>query len=283
VPPAPPAPRRRGPWLATAAIVLVLVLISAVAIATVVNENHLGLSAGNATAIRGSTPGVATTSTTLGVETTTPNLLTTPASAPTSSFFTTTAPQPAPTPATSLAAAVFTVPTMATFARGFFGAIVDCKVVPIDPQKSYTGVDLSKASGTAISCDASSGDTSVPNEFVMFTQFPSLAVARSAMECYDGTPLPNGTGKSPPGINIQNVDLPGTTGSKAGYYCEDAYDDVGPANQIVGVTVGITWTDSVEPIAGHIDLYLPIPADQPTKQYDGSVWTMLRAFWSAHA
>jgi hypothetical protein len=240
------------------AIALVLIVLIGAAVATVLNGYHLSLGAG--TAGRTSTPSAATT--TLRV-------------VPTTSA----TPPPEPTPYTSLAAAVFTDPAMAAFARGFFGNITDCKTLPLDPQKSYSGVDLSDGAVTPIACRGSAPDApgSAPFAFVGFTKFTSLALAKAAMYC--GLEADPGSPSPPPGMNGQVVKLPGSSGSKAGYYCEYAQEDVSNPGQFVGFTIGITWTDAIQPIVGHIDFGLP----GPTAQYPGSVWTALRGYWNAHA
>jgi hypothetical protein len=251
-----PARTRRRPWVATAAIAAVLVLLSAAAVAAVLN-GYRPRPGGTAGPTTNPAPGL--------------------------TFVTSLPPEGQPEPPESIAVSAFTSQsTLTAVAHGFFGNVTDCKSVPLDNQKSYTGVDLTNAVGTAITCAGHPKNASVTGALVAFTSFTSLSAARAAMYCGDGTPLPNGTGKAPPGIIGTVVFRAGGSNGTSGYYCENAYDITDVNNRLVNVAIGLTWTDPSVPVVGHIEFFLVVPPDQPNKTFDASELTSLVNYWTTH-
>lgn len=107
-----------------------------------------------------------------------------------------------------------------------------------------------------------------PSLVVDFRRFGTAAQAKDYMICQQpaGTP--------PPDVNESIVDLPGTSGPRAGFYCEFAAVNT-PDNGIGDI--GLCWTDAGQPYEASV--YVP-----GTDMASGAATlTQLRSTWSTYA
>jgi hypothetical protein len=107
-----------------------------------------------------------------------------------------------------------------------------------------------------------------PDLVVDFRRFGTPAQAKAYMICQQpaGTP--------PPDVNESIVDLPGSTGSRAGFYCE--YAALNTPDNGSG-DIGLCWTDATGPLEASV--YVP----QTSMAAGDATLAQLRSTWSTYA
>jgi hypothetical protein len=109
--------------------------------------------------------------------------------------------------------------------------------------------------------------TAAGGQTISFYKFAQASQARPYMICQK----PNG---SPPEVDPTEVDLPGSTGSRAGWYCEYAANNAptDPRGDI-----GLCWTDGSLPLGAEIN-WQQVPFAE-----GGTYLEQLRATWRQYA
>jgi hypothetical protein len=174
-------------------------------------------------------------------------------------------------------------PAMAAFGQGWMHeATASCRLVSTDPRLEPNGLGTTGALSEFL-CTTPSVPIAivVGGAGVAFIEYGRSAQARDALQCGNqGTAVVNGMGGPPPGMRSTRVYLGGGSGGRVGYYCESTYTSIDSSSgQVTGVAIAISWTDATQPLAGHLQVWLP-PVAMST--YTESIWTQLRDYWSAH-
>jgi hypothetical protein len=104
--------------------------------------------------------------------------------------------------------------------------------------------------------------------------------------CGTGSVAGGGAGAPPAGLQSSEIKLSGSSGSRAGYYCEgyDSYTSQGlpgPGRQD-SLSIRILWTDATRPVFGILVVYVQIPPDATTTDND-SLLAAARAYWNTFA
>jgi hypothetical protein len=109
--------------------------------------------------------------------------------------------------------------------------------------------------------------TAAGGQYISFYRFEQASQARPYMVCQK----PSG---SPPAVDPTEVDLPGSTGSRAGWYCEYAANNAptDPRGDI-----GLCWTDGSLPLGAEIN-WQQVPFAE-----GGTYLQQLRDTWQQYA